>query len=235
MIQISGEEILVAAGGRGRVSSLMPPPYVDHTSHQSLNNRACNGKLSKYFNTSACGRGGEETTSQNGLVVIEPFTSSISSRKIFSVSSNDLAFTSIVPTVYPAALSGSSASPIQAPSVSPTTQHTDSSEGGSFLLFIATPVAFLAMVLVVILVQCYRKYFIRNNDNTLPGAVVAIDVSLPVALATVVSPSSTEAWLTSDESVSVYMAVTSAELYDDDLNIAETAAVPSVPVHSSFV
>ena len=90
------------------------------------------------------------------------------------------------------------------------------------------------MVLVVILVQCYRKYFIRNNDNTLPGAVVAIDVSLPVALATVVSPSSTEAWLTSDESVSVYMAVTSAELYGDDLNIADTA-VPSVPVHSSFV
>ena len=78
----------------------------------------------------------------------------------------------------------------------------------------------------------------RNSVNAPPNTVVAspaaIDASLPVALATMVSPSSTETLHMSDEdTTSVYMAVTTAELYDDnDLNIADTA-VPTVAVNTS--
>eukprot|EP01035_Chromulina_nebulosa_P023657 gene23657-30678_t len=177
---------------------------------------ACKGQHSKYYNPSACGRGGSRA-SQNGFVVIE-LDSTIAGVHTDMRILDDVSpeFPSLEPSVYP---TGLSLSPSMMPTYSPSTSTSLPTDSPTtrFIFIIIFPLAFISITMTIILVRCY------SDNRTSPIAVAFVGISLPMALATV------ERMPVSDEEMSMYLTVVSED------NLKFSTAVPVNIIQSSLL
>lgn len=248
-IQINGEDVLIAAGGHsssGEQGSDKHHAAKGIATSSSLDSGHCKGQHSKYYNASACGRGGPDSSGsigQHGLVVIEFHPSSSSSAEAiptYSTVSSISSYLRTPPSCIPSVLAVSSPPPPPPPQILSSKSTTTTAQPTHFLSpavdsFLLTIFIVCSGVVSILAICFYGYYPFDENEydgahrsTTPPELVIALvsrlpfSVSLPVAVATLVTNSqngattSTPTTPSHEQSVYAGVASTTADGDDDD-------------------
>eukprot|EP01036_Dinobryon_divergens_P032892 gene32892-42571_t len=216
-IQINGEDVLIAAGGHSSNGEQGSDRHAVKgiATSSSLDSGHCKGQHSKYYNASACGRGGPEFfggIGQHGLVVIEfhPPSSHSSSAEAIPTDSTVSSISSylrIPPSSIPSPMMLRATSPpLPPPPQRLSSKSTTTAQPTHFLSpavdsFLLTIFIVCSGVVSIAAICFYGYYPFDENENdgahrsTTPELVIALvsrlpfSVSLPVAVATLVTNS----------------------------------------------
>lgn len=236
VLQIDGEDVLTAAGGRARsphVSSLN-----SNARHGSLslsfNNGLCKGQHSKYFDPTACGMGGSTHSGafgQHGLVVIELFPSPTESN--LAENSSEANRISALPSELVERTSYLFL-PSQPPLSQPT-QRLSSGLTGAQPIVVLSPISsflftvFILCVGVVFIISiCFYGYSPCDANENFGGGSPVIAIvsrlplsvsSLPMAVATLVSVHADTIPRRSGGDDSVYMRVEQNSVMGDSIGL----------------
>lgn len=228
-IQISCKDVLIAEGGHGRSSFPLSPSQSSMDSsgggegpgNVNSSRGTCNGQHSKYYDPTACGRGGGSSeTGQNGLVVIELMYPSSLLEAPTKFTNSLPALPSMEPTFYLPASSPStgvsyirSSQPSSRPTA-PTMRPVDSSSSlNSPALILVTPLALLGATIFTCLCLCFCSFYCRGS--TTAQIYPTADAALVTSAADDCPTDSSDQPRSRFEEV-VYAVVTLPEHKDDD-------------------